>query len=104
MNNQNQISIKLFAGLLFTSDIKMRMNNSNHWKQSIILPNREENALVEIHHKGNNYIGLYLLHERATLREIEEISELIRRKMILYDSLFNIDQNKICLFAQTFIS
>lgn len=61
------MDIKLFAGCLLTSEVKMHLSKSTSWQNARLDPN----PLVEAPYQGKDYLGRYLDQERHTLQDLK---------------------------------
>ena len=97
------ITTKLFVGLLLTHELKLELNRSKKWKESIT----EAHSLIKtpmiVSHKQKEYFGIYV-EQTITTKEL-------RADILTYTNSFKtflpetpIDHLKFVIFPQLFIS
>lgn len=100
----NKVTYKLFIGCLLTSEIRMHLNQSKVWKQVVVLPADRTKELIEVHHNGKDYLGLYITQERATFNILNEMTVAIEERLHAYCPQYGKTSVKICIFAQVFVA
>lgn len=97
-----RVSIKLFAGILITSEIKMHLNQNSEWKNAQISAFHGSDDLIEVRHGKNEYIGCYL-KERILLTEVTTYEEMVAEKLISYCPRLPRTSCQLYIFSQLFI-
>lgn len=101
----NKVTIKLFAGLYLSSEIRMNLNQSKIWKQaSIASGDKAHSELIEVHHHGKDYLGCYLPSPKITLAQLNEINDQIKMSLKSYCPDLDPENAKVCIFAQVFVA
>jgi hypothetical protein len=99
---KDKVSLKLFAGFLITSEIRMHLNDSAIWKRSSF-QNKEEFPLIEIHFHHQDYIGFFLSENHSPLEQLRQVELLLRKLLAHYCSALSTDLLPMTLFSQVFI-
>lgn len=102
INVENRVTVRLFAGCLLNSELRMHLNQSQPWKQASILP--EAKNLLEVHFQNKDYIGQYLIFDKLSIFDLKNIEISIKKTLSSYSGDYNIDSLKICVFTQLFIA
>lgn len=102
-DSTSKISKKLFIGMHLDSEKRMLLSQSAEWKQVKISPQRSEDELTEVHHQGNDFLGLYL-PEAVTLSQLHTATQVVQERMKVYCPKCEQDRMKISAFAQVFIA
>ena len=94
------MQIKLFAGCLLTSEMKMHLRQSSAWKNAQLEPN----PLVETPYQGKDYFGRYLDHEKHTVQNLRDIQIEINTTISCCCPNLAGREFEIKLFPQTLIA
>lgn len=101
---KSEVAVKLFAGCLITTEIRIWLNQSSLWKQEKISPAVEGRRLVEVHYKEHDYIGCFLPKTMLTLEELRPTVRWIEQSLLQYCPELKSSAVKICFFPQIFLS
>lgn len=83
----------------------MHLNKSEEWKQITVIPlETREIKIQEIHFKGKDYFGHYLLSDTIQITELQKIKTSIQLILKKYCSDYLTDSLKIYVLPQVFIS
>ncbi|MGK5595049.1 MAG: hypothetical protein ACSNEK_06805 [Parachlamydiaceae bacterium] len=99
-----KVFLRLFVGVLITSEIRMHLNLSIKWKEAQILKELDPNRLTEVHFHHDNYAGKFLPHETFSLDELKLQEQEILAKLKGYCPKLGIEKIKLKIFPQQFIS
>lgn len=99
-----KVFLRLFAGVLITSEIRMHLNLSIKWKEAQILKEFDPSHLTEVHFQNENYVGKFLSHEAFNLSELKAQEQQILAKIKEYCPKLKIEKIKLKIFPQQFIS
>lgn len=102
MKPQHKVSIKLFLGVLITSELRMHLNSSVAWKHAAI--DRQPDAPIETQYQDHKYLGIHLECDAAPLKHFHELYSKIQDSIARYCPEFNNDQLKPYILPQIFIS
>lgn len=100
MDDISKIEIRLFAGFLLSSEIRMHLNQSPLWKRSSF---EKESPLIETHHSQQDYLGIFLEESHLPLTQVEQTDQMLRNRLAQYCPNLGIDHLSILLFPQIFI-
>ncbi|KAF3362045.1 Uncharacterized protein PHSC3_001356 [Chlamydiales bacterium STE3] len=101
---KTRVFLKLFAGILISSEMRMHLNLSIRWKEAQILKEFDPEHLFEVHFHEENYVGKFLSANILHLSELQEQEKIILAKMKEYCPNLKVDKLKIKIFPQQFIS
>lgn len=101
--SEKKLLLKLFAGILITSEIRMHLNQSIRWKEAKILKEYDPAHLLEVHFKDQNYIGKFLPEPRANLTELKQCEKEIKEALKKYCPTLRTERFKIKVLFQQFI-
>lgn len=101
MDGRDRITTKLFIGLLITSEVKMHLQNSPFWRNAKAMPNEEH--LIEVRHRGKNYIGCYLKEEGIQLKDLKKMEIMVTTKIGAYLPQLSLSNDDCVVFPQLFI-
>jgi hypothetical protein len=90
----NRVTLKLFFGCLLTPDIEMRRINSDGDIQ----------ALTETYFQEKKYLGFFLDQPSASLSDFRLAEKEIRDSLAYYCSDLPIENLKLFIFSQIFIT
>lgn len=99
-----KVFLKLFAGVLISSEIRMHLNTSMRWKEAQILKEFDPFHLSEVHFHDENYIGKFLPHNQLHLDELQIEAKAILDKIHEYCPGLKMEKLKVKIFPQQFIS
>lgn len=100
----NRVTVKLFAGCLLTSEIRMYLKQSAAWKQAQIVGEFDVREIVETHYQEKDYLGRYLASNNLTIIELHEIESSIRKALTTFCPELASESLKIYVFPQVFIT
>lgn len=100
---EKKLLLKLFAGFLITSELRMHLNQSIRWKEAKILKEFDATHLVEVHFKDENYIGKFLKQPMAKLSELKVCEQEIREGLKIYCPTFRQEKCRLKILFQQFI-
>jgi hypothetical protein len=103
MNTPSKISIRLFAGFLLSSEIRMHLHKSPIWKRSSF-QDKETFPLLEVHFQHQEYIGIFLKEAFLPLTDVQEVEKSLRYLMTQYCINLSTEKLPIKLFPQIFIT
>ncbi|MFT4553695.1 MAG: hypothetical protein ACI9S8_002336 [Chlamydiales bacterium] len=103
-NLSQSISAQLFLGCPITSEIRLYLNSSPSWKQIQTLPGENVESLKEVHHEEKSYIGTFLKKPQPTLEELKAAQDNIRKLLKGYCKELKVDNLKLNIFPQIFLS
>ena len=101
--SEDKIGIKLFAGFLLSSEIRMHLNESPLWKRSSF-QDKTEFPLLETHFYHQDYVGIFLEESFLSLSRAHQIEHSLRKLLAQYCVGLSIEGLSIALFPQVFIS
>jgi hypothetical protein len=106
MNNEiaDRLAIKLFVGILFTSEIRMHINENIVWKERTLKGNQQAADLQEVHYHGKDYLGFYAAHETLSLNQMRDVETEIQKRISNYCPLLQKENPQIFIFPQLFIA
>lgn len=105
IQTEHKVAVKMFIGCHLSSEIRMYLNQSEHWKQATIMGSKRSNEdLVEVHYQARDYIGCYLASEMTCLSDLRELEKVIKTKLRSYCPTFDFDHVKIAVFPQVFLT
>jgi hypothetical protein len=100
----NRVTLKLFFGCLLTPDIEMRLKQSLNWKKSRINSDGDIQALTETYFQEKKYLGFFLDQPSASLSDFRLAEKEIRDSLAYYCSDLPIENLKLFIFSQIFIT
>lgn len=95
---------KIFIGFHLHPELKAQLNQSSQWKQAKIMQQNLLLGLLETHYQEKDYVGRFLIQETLTLDELRTIAKGIQELLKDHCPKYPIENLKICLFSQIFIS
>lgn len=98
-----KVTVRLFVGLLLTSEMKMFLHQSTQWR-NVSLRQKNTEEIKEVHYSGKDYIGLYLPHEKVTLEELPSVEQMIKQRLEQYCPDYDIQNARVFVFAQVFVA
>lgn len=101
---EKKVFLKLFAGILITSEVRMHLNSSIKWKEAQILKEFNTDYLTEVHFQDENYVGKFLSNNQFHLSELKLEEKAILEKMQEYCPNLKTEKLKVKIFSQQFIS
>lgn len=93
------VQIKIFLGFIESSEIKMHLNQSEVWKEAIVLGNPD---LIEIQDRNKEYIGQFL-PSLLSCAKLNEKEQEMKSQLQLYCRKLNLDKHRCYLLSQLFI-
>lgn len=96
--------LKLFAGVLINSEIRMHLNTSIRWKEAQILKGFDPLHLTEVHFQEGDYVGKFLEQNKLHLNQLQLEEQSILSKIQSYCPNLKIEKLKVKIFPQQFIS
>jgi hypothetical protein len=102
MQTENRVKIRLFAGCVVTSELRLQLNQSLLWKQASIAPNRHD--LEQTHFHQKDYIGLFLKEDKISLDDLEKVEANVLHYLKAYCPQFASEKLRILVLSQVFIS
>ncbi len=100
----DKVIIKVFAGYLVTSELRMHLNESQAWKNVSVRQTPDPLELKEAHYKDKDYIGIFFTHDTFTIADLKATDAMLRQKLSAYCPKYNADLAKICSFPQLFLA
>lgn len=94
------IQVRLFLGFLQNKEIKVHLNQSKRWKESLLLSSTE---LIETHWQENSYLGTFV-PSSLTFAQIQEKELFVKTQLQVYCPKLNLDKHRSLLFPQIFIT
>lgn len=94
------IEVKIFLGILVTSEIKAHLKYSRPWKQAVLDSSCE---LKDIEKNQHHYIGKFI-PQALSLKELKFEEEIIKKNLQFYCAKINLDQHRCYIFSQLFLS
>jgi hypothetical protein len=101
MNLSKGVTVKLFAGFIVTPELRMHLNESSAWKDAQLV---HSDALMQTHHQGKDYIGLFLSDNQITLLSLKNIESKLRVSLEKYCPVYDLEKANIQIFPQSFIA
>lgn len=98
-----RVNVKIFAGILITSEIRMHLNQNTDWKNAQISAFHGSDDLVEVRHGKNEYIGCYLEGQKILLENLPQFEILTTKKLLKYCPRLSETSCHFYVFSQLFI-
>ena len=100
----DRVIIKLFGGILITSEIRMHLNQNFDWKNAQISAFHGSDDLIEVRHGKSEYIGGYLDGiTKISIDELPKYEELTTEKLLKYCPRLPRTSCHFYVFSQLFI-
>lgn len=97
MDHQSKTDVKLFAGFLISSEVKMHLKASSSWKPL------ETPDLIEVRYEDRHYLGNYLAESPLTLHALREQQTFFAELLKSHCPKLDVDHCKFFVFSQLFI-
>lgn len=101
---KNQILVKIFVGFQFTIDLKLQLTQTNEWKQSSVVKNKDKENLSVVRYNETEYIGKYFDYTMLTMKDIRENAKEVKIQLRNFVPEYDVDSLKISLFPQVFVA
>lgn len=96
--------VKIFIGFQLAIDLKMKLNQTQEWKQFTVMPGLGKNPLIIIPYDKHEYIGRYSDANLMTLADIRLIAKAIKNAIQSFSPEYDLDALKFSVFPQVFIA
>ncbi|MBA2727414.1 MAG: hypothetical protein H0U49_04495 [Parachlamydiaceae bacterium] len=105
MDNEfnERVTVRLFAGILITSEIRMHLNQNTDWKNAQIAAFHGSDDLIEVRHGKNEYIGCYLEGQKIQHSELPKFEKLTTDKLLKYCPRLPKSSCRFYVFSQLLI-
>ena len=104
IETDTRVTVKLFIGYEFTSEIKMYLSNSPKWKQDALISNKTHEHLQQVKYQEKEYIGSYLADQSLPMNDLCKSSLSIKEKLVEYCPEINTKTLKTSIFPQVFVA
>jgi len=91
-------------GFQLTIDLKMKLNQTQEWKQFIVAPELGKNSLIIIPYDKHEYIGRYSDAKLMTLTDIRLVANAVEAALQNFAPEYDLDTLKFSVFPQVFIA
>lgn len=98
-----RVVVRLFAGILITSEIRMHLNQNSEWKNAEISAFHGSDDLIEVRHGKHEYIGCYLESHKILLSDLTRYEAMTTEKLLLYCPRLSRKSCHFHVFSQLFI-
>lgn len=96
------LTMKMFVGILATSEVRMHLTQSMLWKQITIVREEKGAELQQVHYQGKDYVGFYLEEQAADLIQIQKYEEAVKEKVQKYCPDLDCRKQPVVIFGQVF--
>lgn len=84
-----------------TPELRMHFKNSAAWKDARLMQN---SIFQEVHHQGQDYVGMLLEDDHPTLRDLRACDAQLREALQQFCPDFDHEEMNVLIFPQTFVS
>lgn len=98
------ITVKLFVGCLFSFDLKVALEKSREWKNSLLAQSLGKAPLLrDVRYEGREYLGAFLDEECVTIDLIEVMEAYILDTLSEYIDRSLCKKLKLYVFPQILV-
>lgn len=99
-----KLTVKLFAGIFLTSEIRLHLKQSFAWKLVSMNPDKTILRLVETHYKSQDFIGFFLPEPSTTIDQLRQAERFVLTTFHSYCPEIALESLSLIIFPQVFIA
>lgn len=105
MKISEKITVKIFAGCLMPSDLRLHLSKSKEWQLISVIPlESREIRLQEVHFQGKDYLGYYLEDDLIQIKDLQEIKTAIQLFLKRFCPEYQAVDLKVYVIPQIFVA
>lgn len=99
-----RVQVKLFVGLLVSSEVRMHLNHSELWKQDQVVKSEDGREMQVLRYQEKEYVGIMLNDRQLSLEALRTWEGEVRDALARYCPELGTEAMKVYVFPQLFLS
>lgn len=98
------VQVKLFVGLLVSSEVRMHLNQSELWNQDQVVKSEDGQEMKVLRYQDKEYVGIMLEEKQLGLEELRSKENEVRDALMRYCPELGVEAMKVYVFPQIFLA